>query len=157
MATSLPACEIKKVSKAGLAFLAKEEGLVLKPYLDSVKIPTIGIGSTYYEDGRRVKMTDPTITKARAIELFHNVLDSYEKTVWSITRDDLNQNQFDALVSLCFNIGVNGFKGATVVKRVNADPKDKSIAAAFEMWHRAGTKANLLLARRKREAKLYFS
>lgn len=149
-------CEIKTVSANGIDFLIKEEGMILKPYRDAVGIPTIGIGCTYYEDGTRVKMTDKPISKDRAIGLFRTVLQHYEKAVWSVTRDDINQNQFDALTSLCFNIGVNGFKGSTVVKRVNANPSDPSIKAAFEMWKNAGSKP-ILLNRRRREAKLYFS
>src|SRR6478752_6072176 len=102
--------EIKSLDTIGLDFLVKEEGVVLHPYLDSVGIPTIGVGCTYYEDGTRVKMTDPPITRERAINLFKNVLKNYETTVWSVTRDDISQNQFNALVSICFNIGVTGFK-----------------------------------------------
>lgn len=149
-------CEIKTASANGIDFLIKEEGLILKPYLDSVGIPTIGIGNTYYEDGTRVKMTDKPITRERAINLFKNVLQHYETTVWSVTRDDINQNQFDALVSLCYNIGVGGFKGSTVVKRVNKNPNDSTIKEAFEMWKNAGGKP-ILLNRRRRETKLYFS
>lgn len=148
--------EIKTVSPAGIDFLIKEEGCILHPYKDSVGIPTIGIGCTYYEDGSRVKMTDPAITKDRAIELFRNVLKHYETTVWSITRDDINQNMFDALTSLCYNIGVGAFKGSTVIKRVNVNITDQSITQAFEMWRNAGGKP-ILLGRRRREAKLYFS
>lgn len=148
--------EIKTVSDKGIDFLIKEEGLILHPYRDSVGIPTIGIGNTYWEDGTRVKMTDKPITKERAIQLFRSVLQHYETAVWSITRDDINQNQFDSLVSLCYNIGVGGFKGSTVVKRVNANPSDPSIKGAFEMWSKAGGKP-ILLNRRRREAKLYFS
>lgn len=148
--------EIKKVSDKGLDFLAKEEGCVLRPYKDAVGIPTIGIGCTYYEDGSRVKMTDSPISRERAYQLFRNLLDTYEKGVWSVTRDDINQNQFDALVSICFNIGVAGFKASTLLKRVNKNPNDPAITEAFEMWRNAANKKNLLLARRKREAKLYF-
>jgi lysozyme len=148
--------EIKTVSQNGIDFLIKEEGMILKPYKDAVGIPTIGIGNTYYEDGARVKMTDKPITKERAISLFKTVLQHYETAVWSVTRDDINQNQFDALVSLCYNIGVAGFKGSTVARRVNANPSDPSIKAAFEMWKNAGGRP-ILLNRRRREAKLYFS
>lgn len=147
--------EIRETSEAGLKFLIKEEGLVLRPYLDSVKVPTIGVGSTYYEDGRKVKMTDPPITAERAIRLFKNLLKNYELAVYSNTRDDINHNQFDAMASLCYNIGVNGFRGSTLVKRVNQNPNQASIRAAFQMWKNAGGKP-ILLARRNREADLYF-
>jgi lysozyme len=146
--------EIKSVSPKGLKFIAKEEGCVLKPYKDSVGIPTIGVGCTYYENGERVKMTDSPITEARALQLFKNLLKTYEMCVYAHTRDDINQNQFDALVSLCFNIGTGAFNKSTLVKKVNANPNDPTIGAAFEMWKNAGGKP-ILLNRRKREYQLY--
>jgi lysozyme len=146
--------EIKSVSPKGLKFIAKEEGCVLKPYKDSVGIPTIGVGCTYYENGERVKMTDSPITEARALQLFKNLLKTYEMCVYAHTRDDINQNQFDALVSLCFNIGTGAFNKSTLVKKVNANPNDPTIGAAFEMWRNAGGKP-ILLNRRKREYQLY--
>lgn len=147
--------EIKQIDQSGIDFLINEEGLILHPYLDSVGIPTIGIGNTYYEDGTRIKMTDSTITKDKAINLFKIVLRNYETAVWSVTRDDINQNQFNALVSLCYNIGVAAFKGSTLLKRVNANPNDFLIRDAFLMWKNAGGKP-ILLQRRRREADLYF-
>lgn len=148
--------EIKKVSAKGLQFIANEEGCILHPYQDKVGVWTIGIGCTYYENGQRVRPSDGTISEGRALSLFGNVLSIYEMAVWSVTSDDINQNQFDALVSICYNIGVNAFKGSTLLKLVNANRHDPAIGKAFEMWKNAGGKP-VLLARRKREAKLYFS
>jgi lysozyme len=149
--------EIKSVDQAGIDFIAKEEGCILRPYLDSVGVPTIGIGCTYYPGGIRLKMTDPSITREKAYDLFKAVLHHYETAVWSFTRDDINQNQFNALVSICYNIGVNGFRSSTLLKRVNQDPSNPDIREAFLMWSRAGSNKSALLGRRKREAKLYFS
>ena len=146
--------EIKKVSKNGLDFIGKEEGLVLKPYKCSAKVPTIGYGSTYYEDGTKVKMADPPITKERAEKLFLDTLKHYEMCVYTRTRDDINQNQFDALVSICYNIGTHAFKKSTLLKRVNKDPNGNDIEGAFLMWRNAGGKP-ILLGRRQREYKLY--
>ena len=146
--------EIKKVSKNGLDFIGKEEGLVLKPYRCSAKVPTIGYGSTYYEDGTKVKMTDPPITKERAEKLFLDTLKHYEMCIYTSTRDDINQNQFDALVSICYNIGTHAFKKSTLLKRVNKDPNGNDIEGAFLMWRNAGGKP-ILLGRRQREYKLY--
>lgn len=147
--------EIRKVSKQGIEFIIGEEGIRLKPYLDSVGIPTIGVGCTYYEDGNRVKITDKPITRDRAISLFSNLLKIYELAVYSSTRDDINQNQFNALVSLCFNIGVNAFKKSTLLKLVNKNPSDPNIRQAFLAWRNAGGKP-ILLKRRERESNLYF-
>lgn len=145
-----------KTSQKGIDFIIKEEGIVLKPYLDSVKKPTIGIGSTYWEDGTPVKMTDKPITRDRAISLFQNTLKRYEAQVNKTVTRPINQNQFDALVSLCYNIGTAGFAGATVGKKVQANPCDPDIRYWIEAWRNAGGKP-ILLGRRQREADLYFS
>ncbi len=142
-------------SENGLNFIMLEEGLKLKPYQDSRGIWTIGIGSTYWENGEPVKKTDAPISQERALKLFRSTLKRYEKQVNDTVTRTLNQNQFDALVSLCYNIGTNGFKTSTVAKRVNANPCDPTIREAFEMWRNAGGKP-ILLNRRKREASLYF-
>lgn len=146
--------EIKQMDKRGLDFLIQEEGLRTKPYLDSVGIPTIGIGMTYYpSNGHKVTMADRELSKDEAVCMFKEILKHYETAVWSVTRDDINQNQFNALTSLCYNIGVNGFKNSTVVKRVNLDPFKTEIGDAFMMWK----KPAVLIKRRQREVALYFS
>jgi len=147
---------VRTTSKKGIDFIVNEEGLVLQPYLDSVKKPTIGIGSTYWEDGRPVSMSDKLITRERAVALFMNTLRRYEAQVNASIKSNINQNQFDALVSLCYNIGTAGFAGSTVVKRVNANAADPEIRYWIEAWRNAGGKP-ILLGRRKREATLYFS
>ena len=145
--------EIKQMSDNGLKFLMNNEGVVLKPYLDTKGIPTIGVGNTFYEDGSKVKMTDPPITEKRAMELFRWILKQYELAVYSNTRDDINQNQFDALVSFTYNVGVNAFKNSTLLKRINANASQQSITNAFMMWN----KPKQIIGRRKREVELYFS
>lgn len=149
--------EIKTLDQRGRDFLAKEEGIKLAPYLDSVGIPTIGIGCTFYPNGKRVTMQDKPLKSVQAAwDLFDAVNSNFLFTVYSTTRDDISQNQFNALLSLCYNIGPVGFKGSTVLKLVNKNPNDPKIGPAFEMWKNAGGKP-ILLARRKREAKMYFS
>lgn len=148
--------EITETSNKGIQFLIQEEGLVKRPYLDSAGVPTIGIGCTYYENGTKVKMTDAPVTTERAIKLFRNLLRNYELAVYSSTRDDINHNQFDALTSFTFNVGASGFRSSTLQKKVNENKEDLSIKSAFEAWKNAGGKP-ILLARRKREAELYFT
>lgn len=148
--------EIREMSNKGIQFLIQEEGLVKRVYKDSVGVWTIGIGSTYWENGERVKSTDGPISTERAIALFRYTLKQYEHAVYSMTRDDINHNQFDALTSFTYNVGVAGFKGSTLLKKVNANKEDKTIKAAFELWKNAGGRP-ILLGRRKREAALYFT
>lgn len=147
---------IQKVSDIGKKFLAKEEGERLKAYLCAAKVWTISVGCTYYEDGTRVKKGD-VITKERSDQLYTRILAGYEHHVDMVTRDDINQNQFDMLVSLCFNIGKNAFQNSTILRTVNKNPNDPKIAKHFESWKMVDGKPNeALLNRRKREATRYF-
>ena len=83
-----------QLSSNGFRLLGELEGIVLKPYRDSVGIPTIGIGSTYYEDGTKVKMSDKPITTERAIQLAKNVVKSFEAKVNEVILLPMTQNQF---------------------------------------------------------------
>lgn len=142
--------EIKTLDAEGIDFLIELEGLRLKPYYDSVNVATIGVGCTYYEDGTRVKITDKPITKERAVSLFLNILKPYETLVWSVTRDDISQDLFTALVCLAFNIGQSSFRKSTVLKRVNNKSSVEELRQAWFMWKMAGGKP-ILLGRRKKE------
>jgi lysozyme len=148
---------ITKTGPNGLALITKWEGLKLRPYLCSAKVATIGFGSTYYENGTRVTMNDAPITKERALELFKNTLSTYERGVDSFTVDTINQNQFDALTSFAYNLGTQALKGSTLLKKVNTNPNDPTIANEFAKWTRAnGVILKGLVSRRKAEAELYF-
>ena len=146
-----------KISQKGLDLLKRFEGIKLKPYLCPAGIATISIGCTYYEDGTKVRMTDPEISQARATEIFLNVLKHYESSVDSFTRDDINQNQFDALVSFAYNVGTGALKKSTLLKKVNANPNDKFIESQFLIWNKVkGVEVKGLTLRRQAESKLYF-
>lgn len=147
-----------KISQKGLDLLKRFEGIKLKPYLCPAGIATISIGCTYYPDGTKVKLTDPPIGEPKAIEIFKNIIKHYESSVDSFCRDDINQNQFDALVSLCYNIGVRALKNSTLIKKVNLDLNDPLIKNEFKKWNKSGGKVlNGLTLRREEESKLYFN
>lgn len=142
----------------GLQFLANEEGgFILHPYKDSRGIPTISAGVTYYENGVSVKMADPNIELNRAKQLFHNIVSLFERDINTYVTKPITQNQFNALVSICYNIGQGGFNHSTLLQEVDKNPNDPNITKAFEMWKKAGNDLYALLPRRKREAQLYFS
>ena len=150
--------KILKISSKGLELIKKYEGLKLKPYLCPAKVPTVGFGSTYYEDGTKVKLTDLPITQERATELLKALLHSYELAVDSYCVDTINQNQFDALVSLTYNIGAGNLKRSTLLKRLNVNIKDPSIADCFMLWNKSnGSVLVGLTKRRQEEANLYFT
>ena len=145
-----------KLDQAGEHFIIREEGMVLHPYKDSVGIPTIGVGCTFYEDGTQVAMTDETITEERALQLFRNLVKTFEQTVNKVIHQPMTQNQFNALVSLCFNIGVGAFTRSTLVKRINGKANLPEIETWFLVWNKVGTET-VLLGRRKREFEMYAS
>lgn len=145
-------------------FITSFEGFSAKPYLDIAGIPTIGYGATYYENGVKVTMKDAHITKERAMELkaFHLQIAEAGVKKWVTTK--INQNQFDALVSFTYNLGVGALQDSTLLKKVNANPNDKSIATEFRKWINARNpktgkleKSNGLIRRRNEESTFYFS
>ena len=148
-----------KIGENGKKLIKKYEGCELEAYPDPAThgIPyTIGYGNTYYEDGTKVKLGDK-ITQDRAEKLLDKLLEHYEKGVDSITRDDITHNQFDALVSFAWNLGIASLKSSTLLIKVNKDPNDKTIRTEFEKWNRAAGKVMAgLTARRCAEADLYF-
>ena len=150
--------KITKISSKGIDLIKKYEGFRSKPYKCPAGIPTIGYGSTYYEDGTKIKLTDPPITEDRATKLLVALLVSFEKAVDSYMRDDINQNQFDALCVFAYNVGTNALKNSTLCKKVNRNPNDPTIKDEFLKWDKAnGQKMIGLTKRRNEEATLYFS
>lgn len=149
---------IQSLDTEGLLFIKSYEGFSLQPYIDSAGIATIGYGSTYYEDGTRVQMTDPHITQQRAENLLAHCLRQYELAVDSYTRDDINQHQFNALTSFCYNEGAAKLKGSHLLQKINSNPADPEIKDEFGKWvYAGGKKINGLITRRKAEADMYFS
>lgn len=150
--------KITKISNLGLELIKKYEGFKAKAYLCPANVITIGYGSTYYEDGRKVKLTDSPITQERATELLEALLVSYERSVDSYCVDTINQNQFDALCSFAYNCGVGNLKSSTLLKKVNKNPNDPTIKDEFLKWNKGGGKVLTGLTKRRiEEAQLYFS
>ena len=150
--------KITSVDVNGTDLIKHFEGWSAKPYLCPAKIPTIGYGNTFYENGVKVKMTDPEITLERGVELLRFTLKSFEQYVDSYCIDTITQNQFDALTSFCYNVGPANLKASTLLKKVNLNPNDPSIRAEFMKWTKGGGKTLPgLVKRREAEANLYFT
>lgn len=142
-----------KLDQNGYEALHKREGLRLKPYLDTQGIATTGLGNTFYLNGKKVTMQDKPLTLAEAKELGKIVADNFARDVDDLITSNVNQNQFNACVSLAYNIGVHGFAKSTALKRININPNDPTIKGAFMMW----IKNKELVGRRKSEVAQYFS
>ncbi|MGJ1414064.1 lysozyme [Sphingobacterium multivorum] len=151
-----------KTGKKGIDLIFDfETGGNLKKYLTAYwdgtgKVWTIGIGSTYYEDGSLIKKGD-VITEDRARKLFENIIPRYEADVNRLVRVPLSQNQFDALVSLTYNVGATNLGKSTLLRKININPNDPTIRDEFVKWNRSGGKVLKGLTRRRiAEANLYF-
>jgi len=127
-----------KLNNDGYKLICEFEGLKLKPYLCSAKVPTIGYGNTYYPNGKKVTLLDEPITKEYAFEIFKIIADKYALRVSKLVISNINQNQFNSLVSFAYNVGIASLQNSTLLKKVNANPNDKTIANEFKKWIRAG-------------------
>ena len=146
--------ESMSVSNKGVDLICEFEGKRLAAYDDGVGVWTIGFGTIKYPNGVRVKKGD-TCTIEQAKEYMRHDLIEFEYTVNSSVKVPLNQNQFDALVSLAYNIGSNAFKSSTLVKKLNTGDY-QGAADQFNVWVNAGGKRMQGLVNRRDREKLLF-
>ena len=147
-----------KLNNSGYLLITEFEGFSAKPYLCSAKVPTIGFGNTYYTNGTKITLLDKPITRVQAFEMFKHIADKFASKVSKLVTNPLNQNQFNALVSLAYNIGIAAFTNSTLLKKVNINHNDKSIELEFLKWNKVNKKEVAGLTRRRLyESKVYFS
>jgi GH24 family phage-related lysozyme (muramidase) len=140
-----------KISEAGLSLIKSFEGCVLTAYLDAVGIWTVGYGHTGPSVHRGL-----TITQKLAEDILAQDVRRFELGVLNNVKVNLNQNEFDALVSFSFNVGVNALKNSTLLRLLN-DGADRSIVAAeFLRWNKGGDKVLEGLTRRRQAEKALF-
>lgn len=134
------------------------EGCRLKAYRCPAGVLTIGYGHT----GPDVK-PGMEITAPQAVALFNDDVDKFARSVEaSLAGVSLKQKQFDAVVSLAYNIGLGGLKKSTLYRKVKANPDDPTIRAEFMKHVNARVNGVLkplpgLVKRRRAEADHYFS
>ena len=133
------------------------EGCKLVAYKCSAAKDTIGYGNTFFENGTPVKPGDK-ITQERANELFEIIAKDFADKVKPLIKSAVTPNQFAALTSFAYNAGIGNLKSSTLLRKVNANPNDVTIAQEFAKWVRANNKVLAGLQRRREaEAKLYFT
>ena len=134
------------------ALCRRFEGLRLRPYLCPAGIPSIGYGSTIYEDGRRVRLSDAPITAARAEALLQwhlrcVVLPAVARLCHGLTGAGLA----GALMDFTFNLGAGRLAGSTLRRRVNAGDW-AAVPTELRKWVRGGGRVLAgLVARREAE------
>lgn len=141
-----------KINKEGLSIIKKYEGLKLQSYLCPAKVWTIAYGHT-----KDVK-EGMVITKEQADKLLIEDIINFELGVSKLVHSVINENQFSALVSFAFNLGLANLKRSTLLKKVNANPNDTTIKNEFSKWNKCGGKILAgLIKRRESEAELFCS
>lgn len=143
-----------KTSPAGLEFIKRHEGCILKVYKDVAGLPTIGIGHLI-----KPGESFTTITEAEALDLLAKDIVQFESALNKKCKVALNQNQFDALVSWGFNVGAGVYTTASLMTELNAG-NYSAVPGKLLEWCKAtigGKKVTVpgLLKRREAEAALF--
>ena len=142
---------VKTTSDKGLKIIKEFEGYRDTAYQCDAGVWTIGYGHT-----NGVKEGD-TCTKEQAEAWLAADVQTVEAAINALAIS-LSQNQFDALVSLGFNIGANALLNSTLIKKAKTNPDDATIADEFLRWNKVGnTVINGLTRRRQAESDLYFA
>jgi len=114
------------------------EGLYLLPYLCPAGVPTIGYGATYYENGVRVTLKDPAITRERAEALLLWLVRTvYLPAVLKLCPGVDTPQRLAALIDFAFNLGAGNLAASTLRKRVNAN-RWADVPVEFRKWIRGG-------------------
>jgi lysozyme len=155
-----------QMSENGKKLLTEWEGFKLEVYKDSAGLDTIGVGhlltKTELESGNIV--IDGTavpyhhgLTKQQVMDLLGQDLKRFEKAINDNVTVALNQNQFDALVSFAFNVGVGNFERSTLLKVLNQGKYDE-VPNQLRRWNKAGGRVvQGLINRREKEINLWNS
>ncbi len=149
-----------KTSLAGRKAIAQREGNKLTAYVDSVGVLTIGVGHTSSAGAPKVTK-GMKITAAESDAILSRDLATFERAVEGTVKVPVNQSQFDALVSLAFNIGGGAFAKSSLVRKLNAGDT-RGAADAFLSWNKGKVNGKLveikgLTTRRKAERAQFLS
>lgn len=125
-------------SAAFFSTLIDYEGFRSKPYKDSVGVATIGIGSTTYEDGSKVKMTDVAITKDRAIEISKAHVSKDEIAFRnSVKNARLSQQEYDLYLDFVYNFGQTNWNNSSMRTLLNLG-RNREACERLLLWRNAG-------------------
>lgn len=157
-----------KPSKDCIDLIKQFEGYRSQAYQCSARVWTIGYGTTRYPDGKLVKKGDEC-THEQAIEWLTAHVERMSANVLVLLPRHIKQSQFDAVVSLVYNIGLGAFQKSTLIRKMRIDLKNPTIytytiteglptvgSCEFLKWVRAGgVVLKGLQLRRAAEANLY--
>jgi lysozyme len=142
---------MRKTSSEGISLIKKHEGLRLTAYLCPANVWTIGYGHT------RTARAGMVITNAQAEELLRQDLATFEKAVNDSVKAPVSQNQFEAMVSLAYNIGGGAFKNSSFLRRFNDGAPLDELKTRFKAWNKAAGKTLTGLVRRRADEWAHFT
>lgn len=134
---------MRKISAAGLQLIKAFEGCRLKAYRDPVGIPTIGYGRI-----KGVKMGDVISQEQADNWLLEEIENEYAPGVEGLVKVEITDNQFAALVSFAYNLGVGALAKSTLLRKLNAGDY-AGASQEFGKWSKAGGKTLPGLVRRR--------
>ncbi|MGH0331013.1 lysozyme [Sinorhizobium meliloti] len=146
-------------SPKAISLIKTSEGCELRAYFCPANIPTIGYGHTKTVTKDDVKRRK-TITEAEAERLLKADLAVYEAGVRKLVKVNLSDDQFGALVSFAYNLGVGALASSTLLKKINAKAPLAEIERSWLQWDKARVNGVLkplagLTKRRKAEFDLF--
>lgn len=150
MAESAAKCVYVKINDLGINLIKNYEGLKLTAYQDSVGIWTIGYGET----GPLI-IPGLVWTKEQAEKSFIKRVKEFADRLTKIIFTSLNDNQFSALVSLAYNVGIANVKKSTLLALINLGDY-KGASEEFIKWNKAGGKVLAGLTKRRQAEKELF-
>lgn len=133
------AAALLTISAAGFAGWMASEGYSPVPYIPTKgDLPTVGHGSTRYEDGTPVKLTDPPITRERAEQLARNLMAKDEQLFRaSIPGVKLHQAEYDLYLDFVGQYGIGNWRSSSMRRHLLASQYAQACDALL-LWRRAG-------------------
>lgn len=143
-------------SEAGIELIKEFEGFRSSTYYCSAGVLTIGYGTTNSVPGVSFG-PGHSISRQQAEDWLKLGLEGFEQKVLEETEGiELNQNEFDALVSFVYNVGPNAFENSTLLRLLQAGAPREQVAEQFHAWVNAGGRPlEGLVRRREAEAELF--
>lgn len=142
--------ETRAITQSTLTTIISFEGFKTTAYKDTQGHYTIGVGHLIKPSEKH--LINATLTEEQVHALLEEDLNICDETIEEVVKVQLNQNQYDALYSLCFNIGTTKFRNSLVVRKLNAGDY-RGAADAILLWN----KPQVLLKRRKAEKALFLA
>lgn len=145
-----------KYSQRCIDLISLYEGFRSHPYLDPVGIPTIGFGNITWPNGTKVSMKDGAISREEAVKMLcYHIDKQIMPNLDTLISVKINQNQVDAIISFCYNVGVDNFRNSSMRRLINSNLM-KQAGNEFQRWTKSSGKVLPgLTKRREDEQKLF--